>query len=293
MTRPALSVIVSTYEDPEALDCVLRALGEQSDETFDVVVADDGSGSSTAAIVEGCRGSFGSRLAHVHQADLGFRRSRVLNLASATAQGDYLVFIDGDCIPRIGFLGAIRRAALPGWFLASKRLHMSERLSRHIVTEHLPVWRWSASQWLIRHPHEVFARGVRHMNRPGVLLPVRDRRRPWKPDQREFFPPYDSYGFLFGVSRADFERVNGFDMRYEGWGGEDRDMAVRLRRIGLRCGWAGPQATMLHLWHETPTVRSRPNAPLITETLGSDRSDAVVGLRELTAELDATAPSHP
>lgn len=280
----ATSFIVSTYESPDALDCVLRALSEQSDQTFEVVIADDGSGAATAATVEEHQTRFGGRLVHVHQADMGFRKARVLNLAGRTARGDYLVFIDGDCMPRIGCLEAIHRAALPQWFLASKRVHMSERLSRRVVEERVPVWRWSAFRWLAVHPHEVFAGGVRHTNRPGVLVSIRDRRRPWRPHQPDFAAPYGGYGFFLGVSREDFERVNGFDMRYEGWGGEDRDMAVRLQRSGLRCGWPGPGATMLHLWHEAPTPRSRANAELMTETQRSDRSRALVGL----AELDET-----
>ena len=50
--------------------------------------------------------------------------------------------------------------------------------------------------------------------------------------------------------------MNGYDMRYEGWGEEDVDIATRLRRIGLRCGHAGPDATLIHLAHESdiPTI---------------------------------------
>ena len=99
-------------------------------------------------------------------------------------------------------------------------------------------------------------------------------------------PHAHGYGFLLGVSRADFERVNGYDARFAGWGGEDVDMAVRLRR-GLRCGWAGPQSTLLHLWHETRKPPSRPNNVLLAETEASDRVEAVDGLRELEPEAIA------
>ena len=36
-----VSVIVATYEWPQAFDAVLRALADQSDTDFDLVVADD------------------------------------------------------------------------------------------------------------------------------------------------------------------------------------------------------------------------------------------------------------
>jgi GT2 family glycosyltransferase len=120
-----------------------------------------------------------------------------------------------------------------------------------------------------------------------VILPVRDRRRPWRETQPEFFPPYDAYGFFLGVAREDFERVNGYDMRFEGWGGEDRDIAVRLRRAGVRCGWPGPQASLLHLWHPARKGEESANMQLLRETEKSTRVEAVLGLRELAAQVSA------
>ena len=76
--RPRLGFILSTYEWPEALDVVLRSLAEQSDPDFDLVVADDGSGPGTQAVVERWRPAFGDRLDYVWQADEGFRLARVL-----------------------------------------------------------------------------------------------------------------------------------------------------------------------------------------------------------------------
>jgi GT2 family glycosyltransferase len=209
-----------------------------------------------------------------------------LNLGALTARGRYLVFLDGDCLVRSGFVRALRRAALPGWFLASKRLNLSEDLSRRILEEDLGVWRWTVFRWLLSAPSELVT-ASRESARPGLLIPIRDRRRPWRPRQPDFSPPYDGYGFFFAVSRSDLERVNGFDMRLEGWGGEDVDMAVRLRRSGLRCGWPGAHATVLHLWHHERKGRERSNTPLLEETRQSDRIEAVVGLRELENELAA------
>ena len=87
-----------------------------------------------------------------------------------------------------------------------------------------------------------------------------DLGAPTSPSSRR---PFEAYGFFFGVSREDFERANGFDMRFVNWGGEDEDLAARLRRLGLRCGWPGPDATLLHLWHEPGKGSMRSNAPLV------------------------------
>lgn len=268
----ALSVVVTTYEWPAALDAVLRAFAEQSDPGFEVVVADDGSGPATKEVVDRWRDVFSDRLVHAWQPDEGCRRAHVRNLGAARASGDYLVFVDGDCIPRRGFVASIRRAALPGWFLAGKRVRLSAELSRAVLDEQLPVGRWSAA---------TFLRRARGQLSPWRSLTFRDRRRPWRPHLPDFVPHGNAYGVLTAVQRPDFERANGFDLRYVGWGEEDVDLAVRLRRLGLRSGWAGPSSTMLHLWHPIQIDPDRPTWWLLQETIGSERVEAVEGLGEL------------
>ena len=267
-----LSVVVATYEWPEALHALLLGLADQSNQDFDVVVADDGSGPDTAAVVSDWRSRL--RLTHVRQDDEGYRLARVRNLGSRAASGDYLVFVDGDVVPRRNFVRALRRAALPGWFVAGKRLLLGRELTERVLADRLPIHRWSLAHWALH--------GGRSAG-PLLALTARDRRRPGRAGLPEFVPHADGYGFLLGLSRADFERVNGYDARFAGWGGEDVDMAVRLRRAGLRCGWAGPQGTLLHLWHETRKPPARPNDALLAETEASDRLEALEGLHELAA----------
>jgi glycosyltransferase involved in cell wall biosynthesis len=278
-----VSVVVVTYEWPQALEVVLRALFEQDDPAFEVVVADDGSGPETAAVVTRWQEIVGEQLRYVRQSDEGWRQGRNRNLGALEARGEYLVFLDGDCLVRRGFLRSVRRGALPGWFLAGKRLHLGERLSTRVLEGSAPVWRWSTARWLLA-PRELVG-SHREAGRPGLLIPLRDRRRPWRAGHSDFVPPFAAYGYFFGVSRDDFERANGFDMRYESWGGEDEDLAVRLRGLGLRCGWPGPEATLLHLWHPPRKGQMPSNRPLVQETEEAGHTEAPVGLRELREEL--------
>jgi GT2 family glycosyltransferase len=264
-----LSVVVDTYQWPQALHAVLLGLADQSDPDFDVVVADDGSGPDTTVLAEGWKAYL--RLTHVRQDDDGYRLARVRNLGAHAARGEYLVFLNSDTVPRRHFVRAMRKAAVPGWFLAGKRLLLSRELSVRVLSEQVPIQRWSLPHWAL------------HSGQAGPLaaLTSRDRRRPGRDGLPEFVPHADGYGFLLGISRADFELVNGYDMRFAGWGGEDVDMAVRLRRAGLRCAWAGPQSTLLHLWHESRKPAERPNDRLLRETETSGRTVALEGLREL------------
>jgi glycosyltransferase involved in cell wall biosynthesis len=267
-----VSVVVATYEWPEALDAVLFALSEQTIAGFDVVVADDGSGHDTAGVVDRWRPAFDGRLQHVRQEDEGFRLGRVKNLGARAASGDFLVLVDGDAVPRRRFVEALRASATPGWFVAGKRLELDRELTTRVLDERPPIHRWPAARWLRERGHA----------QPLAALTPRDRRRPGRKGLPDFVPHGNRYGSLLGVWRADYERANGFDHRFEGWGEEDVDLAVRLGRLGLRCGWPGPQGTLLHLWHES-RKGERPNRSLLDETMTSDRVEAVDGLRQLTA----------
>jgi GT2 family glycosyltransferase len=281
--RPRISVVLNTYAAPAALDTVLRAFSQQTDSAFELLVAEDATSPLTADVVACWAQVFGSRLSHVRQSDEANRRSRIVDLATLEARGDFLVFVDGDCIPRRGFVAAMRRAALPGWYLASKRIKLSEPFSRRVLAGELTVWSWSPATWLVRGRSETW--------RPGFFVPLRDRRRPWRPELPDFVAPFNANGFCMAMHRVDLERVNGWDARFVGWGNDDADLGVRLSRIGLRCGWPGPDATLLHLWHPDGRDPEDPgflaNEQLLRETLASDRVEAVVGLRELAAQESA------
>jgi glycosyltransferase involved in cell wall biosynthesis len=276
-TRRVISVILATYERADALDLVLNAFAEQSCDPFEVVIADDGSGDEIEPVVE--RWQRQLEIKHVWQPKEGFRKARALDLAALSARGDYFAFLDADCVPRRGFMQALRRAMLPGWFLTTKRVMLREEFSRGVVEKRIPIWRWSAARWLVRAPRQV--------GRPGYLVPARDRRRPWRAEQPEFVPPVAAYT-LIAVAREDFERVNGYDARCtRSTDGEDQDLAIRLRRSGVRCGWPGPAATVLHLWHPERVDRADRRDRLFRETVASSHVEAVVGLRELAAQVSA------
>ena len=268
-----LAVVLSTYESPAALDAVLRAFAEQSDPDFTLVVADDGSGAATKAVIDKWQSAFADRLTHVWQVDDGFRLARVLNLGALAVDADYLAFMHGESVPRRHFIRAIRTSIQPGWFVAGRRVNLSAGLTARVLDEKLPVHSWGMLDWL------------RSRNDVGPLaaLTRRDRRRVGARGLPEFIPRNRSYGYLLGVDRVSFERVNGYDTRFEGWGEEDVDIAVRLRRIGLRCGHAGPDSTLIHLWHESEIPVERSNWYLLQLTEQSNRVEAIEGLHELAA----------
>ena len=127
-----ISVIVATYNRPDALNAVLRSLERQIDPDFEVLVADDGSTPPTKELIDAWQSRFKDRLRHIWHPDEGFRLAEIRNRAILAASGDYCIFLDGDCIARVNFVAAHRALAKRGWFVTGNRLLLSRELSQRI-----------------------------------------------------------------------------------------------------------------------------------------------------------------
>lgn len=263
-----VSVIVTTYRREDALAAVLRALSRQTDPDFEVVVADDGSGSGTAEVVEAWKGKLGHPLSHVWHKDHGFRAAEIRNLAIVVSRGDYCIFLDGDCIVRPDFVAVHRRLAEPGWFVTGNRVLLSPPLTARVLREDLAPEIWHFGRWLVE-------RGRGGVNRLSALLhlplgPLRRlRQRAWR----------GARSCNLAVWRSDLDRVDGFDADYSGWGKEDSDIIVRLLHAGVRRKDGVFATGVVHLWHPEADRSSLPaNERKLSEMLTSDRIKAQRGL---------------
>lgn len=263
-----VSVIVSTYNRPDALRAVLAGLAEQGDRGFEVLVADDGSGDETRATVAECAAVSAVPVRHIWHEDKGFRLSAIRNLAAAHAEGEYLVFIDGDCVPRLDFVMRHRALAEPGWMVAGNRLLLSEAFTRTVLAQRLPIHRWHLSDWWR-------ARRARNLNRIGPLLRV-----PLGPLRKVGGRRWQRVrGCNMGVWKADLLAVNGFDETFEGWGYEDSDFAVRLVNAGRGLKKGAYACGLLHLWHrENDRRQEGPNWDLLQQRIRSRETQPLKGI---------------
>lgn len=275
-----ISVIVTTYNRPDALRAALAGLCAQIDRGFEVLIADDGSRDDTRQLVESLAAGAPIPVRHVWQEDRGFRAGAARNRAAAIAAGDYLLFLDGDCIARPDWIAQHRRLAEPGWMVAGNRILLSERFTQHVLEGAEPVHGWSLGQWRL-------AQLAGHINR---TLPLR----------RLALGPLRKLGARrwqrvrtcnLGVWAADFRAVNGFDEQFEGWGFEDSDLAVRLLNHGVRRKEGAFATGVLHLWHREHDRRfEAKNRALLQQRIASRDVRASVGLdRYLTGGCEAQA----
>jgi glycosyltransferase involved in cell wall biosynthesis len=267
-----ISVIISTYNRPDALDAVLRGLSRQSDRNFEVVCSDDGSPPTVKAVIDSWRGRLGVPMSHVWHEHDGFRAPEVSNRAILKSKGRYVVFLDGDCIPRPGFVAAHRSLAEPGWFVFGNRILMLDELTKECMSDGVEPETWSFPDF-VRNRHKV--------NRLTPLFTL-----PLGPLRKLDTQSWESVRTCnLAVWRSDLDKVNGQEGLFVGWGPHDSDLAVRLIRSGCRRKDGRFATGVLHLAHpDADRARMKENKLLFEETLASDRVRAVRGLAEIAAE---------
>jgi glycosyltransferase involved in cell wall biosynthesis len=235
------AVIVATYEQPRYLEKVLWGYAQQTVRAFDVIVADDGSGAETARVVAAARASFGDRLVHVWQQDHGFRKCDILNKAIVVARADYLVFTDGDCIPRRDFVETHLRLAAPRRFLSGGVVWLPRALSERVTREDIADGRLEAARWLRANGWAAGRDRLRvlHSRGTAALLDALTTTRA------------TFNGHNASVWRDALVEANGFDSEM-GYGGLDRALGERLRNLGLRGRQVRHRAVCYHLDHDRP-----------------------------------------
>jgi glycosyltransferase involved in cell wall biosynthesis len=275
------SVIVTTYDRPDALLAVLDALARQTDRDFEVIVADDGSGEATAAAIGSRQASFPGRLHHVRQPHQDFRAGEIRDRGILASSGDYCIFLDGDCVPRRDFIAEHRRLAAPGCFVTGNRVLLSPELTQRVLVDGERAGEW---------PLSVLMRHRRHgdLNRIGPMfrLPLGPLRRLRAAQWR------GARSCNLAVWRADLDTVDGFDLAFAGWGREDSDLVIRLLHAGV-CRRDGSFATgVIHLWHP-PADHSRlqANDGMLADVIASKAVRARRGLAALRADSEMQRPN--
>jgi len=263
-----ISIIVTTYNRPDALDAVLRSLAHQSDPDFEVIVADDGSTSDTQALINNWDGRIGRRLVHVWHPHQGFRGGEIRNRAIRASGGAYCIFLDGDCLVRADFVATHRWLAEPGWFVTGNRILLSRELTESVLADGVAAETWN----LAALARERLRGGVNRLL-PACRLPLgplrKRRRRDWE----------GAKTCNLAVARGDLDRVDGFDASYVGWGLEDSDLAVRLFHAGVQRKDGRFATGVVHLWHaQSDRSHLAANRARLDAVISGDRVRALRGL---------------
>ncbi len=260
MNRPTLALILNTYEQPDYLSRVLRAVTAQTLQPDQVILADDGSGKETRSLFAAWTTQQSFRCEHAWQDHRGFRRAAILNEAIARTAADVVVFLDGDTIPHPAFLRDHRDVARPAHFVQGHRC----------LVERKGVDRFGYDAFTRDRIRALFTLQLRGLTN-AFRWPAEIQRR--RNDLRGI------RGCNLGIWREDLVKVNGYNEAFEGWGREDSELAVRLMNNGIQRLDVRGRCICFHLWHP-PTDRSAlpNNDHLLENAIRSKSTRCVEGL---------------
>ena len=231
-------MVITTYNRPDALAAVVEACFVQSDKNFEIIIADDGSTANTRRCIDALRTRSPVPLKHVWQSDLGFRAAMARNRAAQAGRGEYVVFLDGDCIPQRDFIAQHRKLARRGHIVCGSRVLRNALLSARVLDGRVDLA--ACGPW--QHCRLRFSGHLNKVLQVLVRWPDIGRastRFSWRRIK----------SCNLGVWRCDLDTVDGFDESFRGWGHEDADLAVRLFNAGVMRKDGAFATEVFHLWH--------------------------------------------
>ena len=277
-----ISLVIATYNWPEALRACVEGCFRQSDRNFEIIIADDGSGAPTRALVEELCARSPVPMRHVWQPDDGFRLAESRNNGILAATGDYIVTLDGDCVPQHDFIARHRALAEPGYMVTGSRILLSEAFSKRVLFDAIDLQSLSVGE-ILRYRLQGLGKAAQLL----AKLPDLGRRR-----HRFSFRRIKGCNMAFW--RSDLERVNGFDESFRGWGYEDSDAVARLFHAGVMRKDGAYATEVFHLWHrEAKRDQASSNQHIVLERMKTRTTQAAIGLREHGAQALAAADKLP
>ena len=238
MDALGITVIVSTYNNEEWLAKVLEGYKYQTYDNFEVMVADDGSRPSTKELIDSFRADYPVPLHHVWHEDEGYRRQRILNIAITKANMPYILFTDGDCIPRKDFVEVHARFAEEGYFLSGGYCKLPMSTSKAIAPKDIECEDCFDVKWLKKHGPLRGTQSLKLSSGPALSSIL------------DFVTPTNASFNNCNSSawKEDLIAINGYDERMQ-YGGPDRELGERLENKGLKSKQIRHKAIVLHLDH--------------------------------------------
>lgn len=268
-----MSVVITTYNRPDALAAVLAACFLQDDKNFEIIIADDGSTANTRDCVARLAAGAPVAVKHVWQPDDGFRAAMARNRGTLAATGDYIIFLDGDCVPQRDFIARHRALAQPGFLVSGSRILLSQALTERALREGIDV----AGLGILARLRLRLAGDMNKVLQTMLRWPDIGR-------VRRKFSWRRIKSCNLAVWKQDLLAVNGFDESFTGWGHEDSDLVVRLFHAGVLRKDGAMATEVLHLWHaEAKRDQASSNRRIVLERAANGTTQASVGLREHAA----------
>ena len=256
--RIKLDLVVSTYNNPKALSEIISLIEAGTLQPDILHISDDGSTEANVQIIKDRLSTYSGKSSYHWHEDNGFRKSKILNQAIRSSEAEYIVFLDGDCLPHHKFIQDHQFLAREGCFTQGRRCFVPEIDVPSLLdgkTSLLKLQLTFKIKGMFKSLRTPFPITTKNQKMKGII------------------------GCNWGIWRKDLIRVNGFDEAYEGWGREDSDLAKRLYNSGINRLTVRGRCLVYHLNHkENQRDRLTVNDQLLEETTLNKRAYCRQGL---------------
>lgn len=256
--RITTSLIITTYNRPDALEAVLNSVLQQRQMPTEVLVADDGSTEETAKVIERYQALFPIPLIHCWQPDEGFKLAESRNRALAKATSDYIIVVDGDMVLHPLFIQDHLRYAKRSVFVQGSRVSLPQKKTVEILNtpDHYPVIKWYQPGIETRFEKRFSAAHLYWLN--GLL----------HKEKKDYYKGIRGCNMAF--FRDDALAVNGFNNDFVGWGREDSEFVARFYNAGMKRKDIRFAAIAYHLWHKEEARDALPqNDQLLAQAINN------------------------
>lgn len=238
----SVSLIVTTYNQPQRLALVLDSIKNLAVLPNEVIIADDGSTDETRNLINKYQEDFPCKLIHVWQEDKGFRAAKVRNEGIKCSTCEYIIFIDGDMLLNEFFIQDHLDRAVHGQFLQGNRILLSEEETNNIIA-------------IKEHDEFAYKKAFEHKsykNRRNSLFSSLIYNFSYI--DKKFFKKHSlikgSKSCNISFYKDDAIRCGLFDESYVGWGLEDSDFVARFLFAGGNFRRLKFKGLAYHLYHK-------------------------------------------
>jgi len=254
------SLIISTYNWPEALELVLKSVLKQVLLPSEIIIADDGSDIVTKKLIEKFKELFAIPLIHVWHEDSGFQKAIILNKAIAKSSGNYIIQIDGDCILHDKFIKDHVVKSEKGVYLHGARVNIKQKYLFELFENQQVNFNFGS-------------KGIKKRTRALYSKTLSDKYK----KKSQFSKKYRGCNTSF--FKKDFIAVNGYNEEFKGWGREDSELALRFHNLGLFSKRLRYNGIVYHIWHkELSKDNLKVNDSIEVDTIKNNRNWTVNGV---------------
>jgi glycosyltransferase involved in cell wall biosynthesis len=238
-----VSIVIAIYKDIEALKLIIDTLRYQTYKNFEVVIAEDGQDENIKMYINSITNL---DIKHTTQKDQGVRKARSQNNGVLASTGDYLIFIDGDCLLYSTFIEGHVKLAQDGYALSGRRINLNANLTYKLKSNHINPYDIE-KKLLSKYLYLAFNKETRFEQGISIKIDSFIYKKFIKRRDRNI----SILGCNFSSWRKDIVALNGFDENYgETAIPDDMDWDWRFKAYNIKIKSCKNIANMMHLHHK-------------------------------------------